>query len=237
MKETLKSKKGITLIALIITIIVLIILAGISIAVLTGEDGLITKTKAARQNMENATIEEQTKLNTLYAEMDLQLTTGSANNSGTPVNQGGTSLATNESAGLSEEEHNMIQALYNKREGIPNLNSINPTKQINNVGWYNYFPYGSYSSPYTSISSVLPTRGYSHCSIYINYSSYNVFNVYLRTVDENGNVIGTPKYLNSNDYFQKWFEVDISDPNCWGISLIAAYHTSGVLSYNYSLEV
>ena len=62
----MKENKGITLIALVITIIVLIILAGISIAILTGEDGLITKTKAARQNMENATTEEQEILNELY---------------------------------------------------------------------------------------------------------------------------------------------------------------------------
>ncbi len=35
--------KGITLIALVITIIVLLILAGVSIATLTGEDGILAK--------------------------------------------------------------------------------------------------------------------------------------------------------------------------------------------------
>ena len=39
LKETLKRNKGITLIALVVTIIVLLILAGISIAMLTGENG------------------------------------------------------------------------------------------------------------------------------------------------------------------------------------------------------
>ena len=38
MKENLKGKKGITLIALVITIIVLLILAGVSIAMLTGNN-------------------------------------------------------------------------------------------------------------------------------------------------------------------------------------------------------
>ena len=66
MKETLKNNKGITLVALILTIIILIILAGISISVLTGQDGIINKAKDARQNMELATIEEQEQLNTLY---------------------------------------------------------------------------------------------------------------------------------------------------------------------------
>ena len=43
MKLNLKERKGITLIALVITIIVLLILAGISIATLTGNNGLLSK--------------------------------------------------------------------------------------------------------------------------------------------------------------------------------------------------
>lgn len=39
----MKNQKGITLIALVITIIVLLILAGVSIAMLTGENGLLTQ--------------------------------------------------------------------------------------------------------------------------------------------------------------------------------------------------
>ena len=43
-----KQEKGVTLVALVITIIVLLILAGVSIAMLTGDNGILTKaTKAA----------------------------------------------------------------------------------------------------------------------------------------------------------------------------------------------
>lgn len=43
-----KEQKGVTLIALVITIIVLVILAGVSIAMLTGDNGILNKsTKAA----------------------------------------------------------------------------------------------------------------------------------------------------------------------------------------------
>lgn len=43
-----KEQKGVTLIALVITIIVLLILAGVSIAMLTGDNGILNKsTKAA----------------------------------------------------------------------------------------------------------------------------------------------------------------------------------------------
>lgn len=43
----MKQERGITLIALVITIIVLLILAGVSIAMLTGENGLLNRSKAA----------------------------------------------------------------------------------------------------------------------------------------------------------------------------------------------
>ena len=43
----LKNQKGITLIALVITIIVLLILAGVSIAMLTGPNGLLTRAEDA----------------------------------------------------------------------------------------------------------------------------------------------------------------------------------------------
>ena len=43
----MRNNKGITLIALVITIIVLLILAGVSIAMLTGTNGLLTKATAA----------------------------------------------------------------------------------------------------------------------------------------------------------------------------------------------
>ena len=57
-----KENTGITLIALVITIIVLLILAGISIATLTGENGLLTKANTAKRNTEKASAEEQVRL-------------------------------------------------------------------------------------------------------------------------------------------------------------------------------
>lgn len=43
----MKNQKGITLIALVITIIVLLILAGVSIAMLTGDNGILTQSQKA----------------------------------------------------------------------------------------------------------------------------------------------------------------------------------------------
>ena len=50
----LKGQKGITLVALVVTIIVLIILAGISISLILGDNGIITKAKEARNAQANA---------------------------------------------------------------------------------------------------------------------------------------------------------------------------------------
>ena len=58
----MKNNKGITLIALVISIIVLLILAGVSIAMLTGENGLITKAISAKEKTEQAEIDEKDKL-------------------------------------------------------------------------------------------------------------------------------------------------------------------------------
>ena len=49
MKNVLKEKSGITLIALVITIIVLLILAGVSIAMLTGDNGILTQATEAKE--------------------------------------------------------------------------------------------------------------------------------------------------------------------------------------------
>lgn len=45
-----KEMKGITLVALVVTIVVLLILAGVSINTVLGEDGIIKKAKEARSN-------------------------------------------------------------------------------------------------------------------------------------------------------------------------------------------
>ncbi len=58
----MKKNNGITLIALVISIIVLLILAGVSIAMLTGKNGLITKAISAKEKTEQAEIDEKDKL-------------------------------------------------------------------------------------------------------------------------------------------------------------------------------
>ena len=57
-KKIFKSTKGITLIALVVTIIVLLILAGVSIAMLTGNNGILTQGKRAKEEQAHAAVKE-----------------------------------------------------------------------------------------------------------------------------------------------------------------------------------
>ena len=62
LKERVNGKNGITLIALVITIIVLLILVGVTIATLTGDNGILTKAQNAKEKNAQKTVEEQIKL-------------------------------------------------------------------------------------------------------------------------------------------------------------------------------
>ena len=63
------NNKGITFIALVITIIVLLILAGVSIAMLTGQNGILTQANTAKTDTANAEAAERinVELNALYS--------------------------------------------------------------------------------------------------------------------------------------------------------------------------
>lgn len=69
-EKRLKNMQGITMVSLVVTIIVLIILAGISITTLVGENGLITTTQQTRENITLVGEEQQQKLNELFFEME-----------------------------------------------------------------------------------------------------------------------------------------------------------------------
>ena len=65
----MKNNYGITMVSLVVTIIILIILAGVSINLTLGDNRLITIAKKAKENMELAQIEEQSRLNELYIQI------------------------------------------------------------------------------------------------------------------------------------------------------------------------
>ena len=70
LKNKSRNIKGITLIALVITIIVLLILAGITINMITSQDGILSKTILAKGKMNEAEIEEKIKLAVTKAQIN-----------------------------------------------------------------------------------------------------------------------------------------------------------------------
>ena len=62
MKNKLRNRRGITLIALVITIIVLLILAGISISMISSQDGVLNKATTAKETQEQVVEEETVNL-------------------------------------------------------------------------------------------------------------------------------------------------------------------------------
>lgn len=70
-------EKGITLIALVITIIVLLILSIIGLSMLLGENGILYKARTAKENSEVADIEEQNRLGKYNEYIDTKTTSRS----------------------------------------------------------------------------------------------------------------------------------------------------------------
>ena len=90
-QKNMKNNNGITLIALVITIIVLLILAGISIAMLTGENGILTQAQNAKNKTEEAEAKERQDLENQNALIE-SLASGNNNikeyHNGVPIPKG-----------------------------------------------------------------------------------------------------------------------------------------------------
>lgn len=89
----MKNNKGITLIALVITIIILLILAGITIAMLTGDNGLLTKSNDAKITDLEASATE--KINLAVAAANLEMQTQLVSNSNYDPQSANVSTGTN----------------------------------------------------------------------------------------------------------------------------------------------
>ena len=122
-EKSKKSSKGITLIALVITIIVLLILAAVSIATLTGQNGILTRAQDAKEQTEIASLIEQVQVDIL----------------GELANKNGSEI----SAGALQT----ILKKYFKEESVPeDANSITPETVLTAKE-----EYGGYDIPLSDI--------------------------------------------------------------------------------------
>ena len=77
--KVIKKAKGVTMLALVVTIIVLLILAAITLSLAVGENGIIKRAKLARDKAKNASIAEEEAMNLAAGEID---NAGNGNSSG-----------------------------------------------------------------------------------------------------------------------------------------------------------
>ena len=68
----MKGQKGITLVALVITVVVMLILAGVAIAAVVDGEGLFSKTRDSAEKYEVAGEEENRMLQNLMNYIDIQ---------------------------------------------------------------------------------------------------------------------------------------------------------------------
>ena len=121
MKE--KNVKGITLVALVITIIILLILAGITIMALTGDNGLFTRAQQAKNKTIEGQEKEQAAMNGYQEEMDKYIS----------------GISTEEGSWNSSKKVNSPQLM----EGMTGIywddsgNEVEITS-TNDDNWYNY---------------------------------------------------------------------------------------------------
>ncbi len=66
----MKKQNGITLVALVVTIVVLLILAGVSISLVMGQNGVVKKAQDAKTNYTNAAGEEQDQMDKVANEIN-----------------------------------------------------------------------------------------------------------------------------------------------------------------------
>ena len=94
MKKTRQS--GITLVALVVTIVVLLILAAVSINLVLGQNGLIANAKEAREKSKDATDEESQLVNGTIPSYIAEQVNGTAGGSGNGGSGGSSALPTTE---------------------------------------------------------------------------------------------------------------------------------------------
>ena len=86
-KLKIKQEKGITLIALVVTIVVLLILAGVSISLVINNNGVISKAKDARDKYAEAQTNDEKQLEETSDWID-EMETGIKKVDGVPIPEG-----------------------------------------------------------------------------------------------------------------------------------------------------
>ena len=131
-KNITRRQTGITLIALVITIIILLILVGVSIAMLTGNNGILTQSKAAKENTQIAKEQEEKDLE----KMNSYINEKTIKDNYTDINGDKATIPTGFTVSKIEEEQTIANGLV--IYDIPEI-------EIQNVDWTTKNADGTYN--------------------------------------------------------------------------------------------
>ena len=197
-KEQQVREKGITLIALVITIIVLLILAGVSIAMLTGENGILSQAQNAKNKTNEAAKNEQldlAKLEDLINETlnGVEVEQVTDNNPGV-LEENGTEYTINSIEDLVVFAHNVKEGnTYSGKTVKLGLSlDFNSTKSYVDPFSTNYGEYG-----YNGELKTLLTSGEGFIPIGVGYDEEGT-NSFSGSFDGQGNQIRN-LYINEKD--------------------------------------
>ena len=131
----MKNNKGITLVALVVTIVVLLILAGVSINLVLGNNGIIAKAKEAQRKSAEASQNDLIGMNELAQQLEEQIngSTGSGSgNGGTGGSGAGTKVPAEATA---ETAPYLPDDTFSKVEGTINTGLVIQDKEGNQYVW------------------------------------------------------------------------------------------------------
>lgn len=173
--KKLENKNGITLIALVVTIVVLLILAGVSISLILDNNGVIQKSKDAKREYEQAKENEQADLNNVSDWIETAVRKITYNEELKALKAGDYIIYDTGIEGVGEVT---CRVLYDA-ESPYNLQIITDDC-IKKDGEYVYIPFGSIYESYT-------TSDFE--SKFSNYDFSEWYQYYFKEVEEYNNAI------------------------------------------------
>ena len=204
LKPENRNQQGITLIALVITIIVLLILAGVSIAMLTGQNGILTQANNSKIEQSHGAVKEAISL--AYNEWQIEINTGSR-----------TKLASTETVIINGEEEKakagteetFLQFLESKgyiKEGttdILNVEKLTGSKQaLGNGTDTDIYKIEEQDGEYV-VNYIDEKNGKRQIWNVKNETEQDQSNIYTYT--EDGYITGIkPEYFKNNTYGEVW---------------------------------
>ena len=179
----LKSKKGITLVAIVITIVVLLILAGASINLILGDNGIIAKAQEAQRKSAEATQNDLIGMNELAQQLEEQIN-GSAGSGSGNGGAGGSGAGTKVPAEATAETAPYFpDNTFTKKEGTIDTGLVIQDASGNEYVWvvvpkslYNNTAYNSNNAKKPSSSTDYANIEYclqQYTATYRNGTSYS----------------------------------------------------------------